>query len=105
MNFIFDTGASDVSISLTEAMFMIKNGYLNESDIFGTEYYKIANGEIQEGTKIVIRELEFDGLILFNIEASVVHNLDAPLLLGQSAISLLGKIQIDYNKNTLTVIK
>ena len=27
LNFIFDTGASDVSISLTEANFMLKNGY------------------------------------------------------------------------------
>jgi clan AA aspartic protease (TIGR02281 family) len=105
MSFIFDTGASDVSISMTEALFMIKNGYLDEKEIFGTEYYQIANGDIQEGTKIIIRELEFDGLKLFNVEASVVHNLDAPLLLGQTAISLLGKIQIDFNKNILTVIK
>ena len=28
MNFIFDTGASDVSISLTEAMFLMKQGLL-----------------------------------------------------------------------------
>ena len=27
LKFIFDTGASDVSISLTEAIFMLKNGY------------------------------------------------------------------------------
>ena len=30
LSFIFDTGASDVSISLTEASFMYKNGFLKQ---------------------------------------------------------------------------
>ena len=36
MKFIFDTGASSVCISATEALFMIKNGYLEDSDFAGT---------------------------------------------------------------------
>ncbi|MCK5641516.1 MAG: retropepsin-like domain-containing protein [Gammaproteobacteria bacterium] len=36
LRFIFDTGASDISLSLTEAVFMLKNGYLSENDITGT---------------------------------------------------------------------
>jgi clan AA aspartic protease (TIGR02281 family) len=104
LNFIFDTGASDVSISLTEALFMFKNGYLEESDILGTQYYSIANGDIAEGTLILIKKLEFGGQVLVNVEASIVHEMQAPLLLGQSAISKLGKIQIDPDKGTLTII-
>lgn len=103
LKFYFDTGASDVSISLTEAVFMLKNGYLLKEDIIGTEYYQFANGNIEEGTKIVIREIRIGKFTLNNIKASVNHNLDAPLLLGQSALSQLGKIQIDYNQNTLTI--
>lgn len=103
LKFYFDTGASDVSISLTEAIFMLKNGYLLEEDIIGTEYYQFANGNIEEGTKIVIREIRIGRFTLNNIKASVNHNLDAPLLLGQSALSQLGKIQIDYNQNTITI--
>ncbi|MDA7803455.1 retroviral-like aspartic protease family protein [Crocinitomix sp.] len=105
LNFIFDTGASDVSISLTEALFMFKNGYLNENDIIGTESYSIANGDITEGTTIRIRKLEFGGLVLYNVDASIIHEMEAPLLLGQSAISRLGTIQIDPKKGTLTVIE
>lgn len=44
LNFIFDTGASDVSLSLTEASFMLKNGYLDSNDIIGTSDYLDANG-------------------------------------------------------------
>ncbi len=103
LSFILDTGASNVSISITEALFMIKNGYLHDDDLLGISYAQLANGEITENTRINIDEIEFAGLKLRNIEAIVVHQLNAPLLLGQSAISKLGKIQIDPSKNTLTI--
>lgn len=103
LKFIFDTGASDVSISLTEALFMLKNGYLNKEDLIGTEYYRIANGDIQEGTKITLKEIEIGKLKLYNVKASIVHSLSAPLLLGQTALSKLGKIEFDYSNNTLTI--
>jgi clan AA aspartic protease (TIGR02281 family) len=98
MKFIFDTGASDVSISLIEAKFLIKQGLLTDDDIKGTVKYKIANGEIEEGTKIILKEINIDGYILENVEASIVHQLNAPLLLGQSAISKLGTFQLDGDK-------
>ncbi len=103
LNFIFDTGASDVSVSLTEALFMLKNGYLSESDLIGTEYYKLADGNIAEGTKINLKVIEIGRLKLTNVKASIVHNLSAPLLLGQSALSKLGKIEFDYSQNTLKI--
>lgn len=105
LKMIFDTGADDVSISLTDAQFMMKNGYLSKSDIVGTQSYKTANGDIAEGTKIIIRKITFAGLELTNIEATIMPNGDAPLLLGQSAIRKLGKILLDPDNNTLTVYK
>lgn len=102
LRFIFDTGASDVSISLSEAVFMLKNGYLSKEDIGENVYYSIANGDIAKGTKINLREIEIGGLKLKNVNASIVHELGAPLLLGQSVIENLGKIQI--NKDELIII-
>ena len=101
LKFIFDTGASNVSISLTEALFMIKNGYLNKKDIGESVYYSIANGDVARGTKLNIKEIEFAGLKLYNVEASIVHETTAPLLLGQSVIGKLGKIQLDGNELTI----
>ena len=104
LNFIFDTGASSVSISKSEALFMLKNGYLSINDILENQQFQTASGDIQIGTRIIIKRIEIGGLILRNVEASVVHNENAPLLLGQSALSKLGKIEIDYNNSTLTII-
>lgn len=103
LNFIYDTGASDVSLSLTEAGFMLKNGYLAESDFVGTQNYSDANGDIEEGVVINLRLIIIGGLLINNVQATIVKNTKAPLLLGQSALSRLGIVQQDFVKNTLTI--
>ncbi len=104
LNLIFDTGASDITISKTEAEFMLKNDYLSKNDIIGTSSYKIANGEIETGTTIVFRKVDIGGLVLKNVKASVIENKNAPLLFGQSALSKYGKITIDNEKKIITII-
>ena len=104
LKFIFDTGASSVSISSVEASFMLKNGYLKEEDIKGKEYFSTATGEIHEGTIIRIREIKIGDAVLKNVEASVAHNQQAPLLLGQSVLERFGTITID-NINSKLIIK
>ncbi|MCQ2286517.1 MAG: retroviral-like aspartic protease family protein [Bacteroidales bacterium] len=101
--FYFDTGASDVTISNVEASFMMKNGYLTKEDISGTQRYLNANGEMSEGTVIHLKTVEFAGLTLNDIQASVVKSQNAPLLLGQSVIQKLGKVEIDNEKNVLKI--
>ncbi len=95
LKFIFDTGASNVCISLSEANLMLDNGYLDKKDIIGKGQAQIADGSIIDNTRIILREIKINDLILKDVEAVVVHELTAPLLLGQSAIEKLGKIQIE----------
>jgi len=101
LQMIFDTGASDVTISSVEANFMFKNGYLSEKDIKGKKYYQIANGQISEGTTITLREVKIGDAVLHNVDASVVKSQKAPLLLGQSAMERFGTITIDNQNNKL----
>lgn len=102
MKFIFDTGASDITISATEAMFLYKQGTLQDEDILGQQQYQIADGSISEGTIINLRTVKIGNKTLENVRASVVHNNQAPLLFGQSALAEFGKISIDYKKNEIT---
>lgn len=102
MEFIFDTGASDVSISLTEAVYMYKHGQLKEEQIVGEQNYKDATGKISSGTKIIIKEIEVAGIKINNVSASVVNSTESPLLLGQSAIKKLGQFTFDSNGETIT---
>lgn len=103
LHFIFDTGATYVSISSVEATFMAKNDFLSSSDIVGKQNYQTADGNITEGTVINLKDVKLGSLHLNNIKASVVRNQAAPLLLGQSVLSKLGKIEIDNTKKVLRI--
>jgi clan AA aspartic protease (TIGR02281 family) len=103
LQMIFDTGASDVTISSVEANFMLKNGYLSEKDIKGKRYYQIASGELSAGTIITLREVRIGDAVLKNVDASVVKSQKAPLLLGQSAMERFGTITIDNQNNKLII--
>ena len=102
MSFIFDTGAGLISISATEAAFLYKQGKLKDEDFIGKANFVDANGDISEGTIIILKTIKIGDRVISDIQASVVHNLVAPLLLGQSALEKFGKVSIDYSKNEIT---
>lgn len=104
LKMIFDTGASDVTISSVEANFMLKNGYLTDGDIKGKKHYQTASGDIHEGTILKLKEVRLGDAVLKNVEASVVHSQRAPLLLGQSVLEKFGTITID-NVNSKLLIR
>ena len=102
LTFIFATEASAVELGLAEANFMLKNKYLNSSDIVSSA--KNSTTELADGDVVKIREIEFAGLKLTNVTATVFADMDAPLLLGQSALALLGPVQLDFANNTMTIM-
>lgn len=86
MKFIFDTGASIISISQAEAAFLYKQGTLTDEDFIGNSSFQDANGNVSEGTIARLRKVKVGNIILHDVEASIVPNQRAPLLFGQSAL-------------------
>ncbi len=103
MKLYISTASDEVSLSAVEALFMLKNGYITKSDFLGSKYYEMANGDIVEGSEVVIKTLEVGGIILRNVKATVLHAYDGPVTMGQTALAKLGKITFDYKANTMTV--
>lgn len=101
LEFIFDTGASTICISSAEALVMLRQGKITEEDVLGQSQFQDATGGISVGTIIRLRSIEIGGITLHNVEANVVDNIQAPLLLGQTALSKFGKVTIDYDNNTI----
>ena len=75
----------------------------DNNDQVGKANYMTANGEISEGTIVNLREVNFGGLSLTNVKASIVRSQAAPLLLGQSVLGKLGKIEIDNSRHVLKI--
>ena len=90
-------------MSMVEANFMLKNDYIKPSDVIGTQRYMDANGDVTEGTVLNLRNVSFGGLELDNVRATVVRNQKAPLLLGQSVLGRLGRIEIDNTNQRIKI--
>ncbi len=101
MYFIFDTGASLISISSKEANYMFTQGKLSKDDIIGKEKFSDANGDISEGTIVNLTKVKIGRRVLTKVHACVIDNQNAPLLLGQSALQKFGRITIDNEKNQI----
>ena len=101
MHFIFDTGASLISISNTEAGRLYHKGKLTESDFIGKSNFINANGDISEGTIVNLKSVVIGNRKLNNVQACIMYGQNAPLLLGQSALQKFGKVSIDYNMNEI----
>lgn len=98
MKMIFDTGASNVSLSKSMAEYLIENDYISRKDILGTSTARIADGSVVRVQRVNLKDIEIGGMHIYNVEATISSSQYAPLLLGQSAIQKLGKISIDGNK-------
>lgn len=97
LQFVFDTGAADVNLSIIEAAFMLKNGYIKESDFAGSKRYSMANGDVEENDIVILREIKIGSIVLKDVKACISSKLTASLLLGQSAIRKLGSYTVDGN--------
>lgn len=102
MYFIFDTGASLISISNTEADNLYKLGKLTDNDFIGKSQFSDANGDISEGTIINLKSVKIGNRVLNDVQACVIQGQNAPLLFGQSALQKFGKVSIDYDRNEIT---
>jgi clan AA aspartic protease (TIGR02281 family) len=92
---VFDTGASDVSLSSTEAMLLYKQGSLTIEDYVGQSNYRIANGDLIPGTVVLLKNVNIGGVELFDVRASIISDPQAPLLLGQSVFKRFRSYSID----------
>lgn len=102
MNIIFDTGASSISISETELYFLIKQGKISKEDFLGKARFTDATGNVSEGARINLKSVKIGNREVYNVEASVVPNMNAPLLLGQTALRKFGSFRINYQTNTIS---
>ena len=98
MKFVFDTGASVVSLSQSMASFMIDNGYLSESDYLGKGQTHIADGSMVDVLVVNLKDFEVGGFHLSNVTATIKDGQNVPLLMGLSAIEKLGKVSLSGNK-------
>jgi predicted aspartyl protease len=105
IKFIFDSGASEVSISPDVALTLLRTGTISESDWLPSQNYIFADGSKAKSERFLIKKLIIGNQTLTNIEASISRSIEAPMLIGQNVIQKLGAVTIDYDNHLLIIKK
>jgi clan AA aspartic protease (TIGR02281 family) len=102
LNFILDTGATDVAIPADVVSTLLRTGTLTERDFVGRVTYVMADGSKLPSLRFVLREVRVGNQSARNVVASVSPIRGDPLL-GQSFLSRLPPWTIDYRRNALVI--
>jgi clan AA aspartic protease (TIGR02281 family) len=100
LNFIVDSGASDVSIPADVFASLVQANTVTQADITGNRNYKNADGEVFQSKTFVIRSLRIGNIEAPSVQAKVSPS-NAPPLLGQSFLKRFKSWSIDNSTQEL----
>jgi clan AA aspartic protease (TIGR02281 family) len=100
LNFIVDSGASDVSIPADVFASLVSANTVTQADITGIRNYKNADGEVFQSKTFVIRSLKIGNIEAPRVQAKVSPS-NAPPLLGQSFLKRFKSWSIDNSTQEL----
>jgi predicted aspartyl protease len=104
LNFIIDSGSSDVSIPADVVMTLVRAGTIEDTDFIGRQTYKLADGTSVPSPTFRIRSLTMNKLVIENVKGSVAAAA-GELLLGQSFLNRFKSWSIDNAKQALVLTR
>jgi clan AA aspartic protease (TIGR02281 family) len=102
LNFMVDSGASDVSIPADVVLTLMRTGTLRDADFLGKRTYRLADGSAVPSQTFRIRVLKVGDRQIENVTGSV-GAAEGSLLLGQSFLSRFKSWSIDNQRRVLVL--
>jgi len=100
LDFMIDSGSSDVSIPPDVVSTLMRTGTIQKRD-FSPGSVQLADGSIVPSKTFLIRSLKVGNHLLENVEGSVANSDKAPLLLGRSVLNRFSSWSIDNKRQVL----
>jgi len=100
LDFIIDSGASDVSVPADVVSTLIRTGTIQDTDFIGTQTYTLADGSEAPSDVFIIRSLKVGNHIIENVRGRI-GSAQGSLLLGQSFLHNFKSWSIDNTKHEL----
>jgi clan AA aspartic protease (TIGR02281 family) len=102
LDFVLDTGATDVLIPEEAAQALARVGTLTAADFIGTRTYVLADGSTVPSKRVILRELRVGDQSVANVTASIGPARSRPLL-GQSFLSRFPSWMLDNQRHVLVL--
>lgn len=103
MRFLLDTGCSSLQITSAEYYYMLHLGVVSKDCLKDEVECTYADGSTNKCLSLDVDSVEFGGVKLKGVHTVIQENCNADLLLGQSVLSELGEVSIDYNNKVLKI--
>jgi clan AA aspartic protease (TIGR02281 family) len=104
LNFVVDSGASDVSIPADVFSSLVRANTVSQTDITGARNYKNADGQVFQSQTFLIRSLKIGNIEAPKVQAKV-SPANAPPLLGQSFLKRFKSWSIDNSTQELILVR
>ena len=104
LNFVVDSGATDISVPDDVVSTLIRAGTISPADFIGDRIYKIADGSTMPSKAFQIHSLTIGNTTVENVVGSVAPP-EADLLLGQGFLRRFKSWTIDNNGHQLILRK
>lgn len=102
LNFMVDSGASEVTIPADVALTLLRTGTIQHTDFLPGKTFVLADGSELQSMRFVIRELSVDGCRVFNVPAAIAP-VTGSLLLGQSFLKRFKRWTLDNERHLLII--
>jgi clan AA aspartic protease (TIGR02281 family) len=104
IDFVIDSGASDITLPRDVYLTLIRSGTLTKANYLGSAQFGIADGSEVKGLKFKLASLQVGDQVLTDVVASVMPSDSATPLLGLSFLSRFQSWSIDNNSGTLKLV-
>lgn len=105
IDFILDSGASEVTIPPDIAMTLYKTGTISDKDWLPGRYYRFADGSVAKSYRFMLKSLQIGEYEFNNVSCAIASSTEAPLLLGQNVLERFGAYTIDNRQLLLSFEK
>lgn len=102
VQFLLDSGASDVTLPEDVVKELLSRGALSRSDYLGEREYTLANGDVVTAERFTLRSISIGDLTVSNVIGST-SPAGSPALLGQSFLRKFTSWNVDNTRNKLVL--
>ena len=102
LQFVLDSGATDVLLPADVVLTLLRTETIKESDFLPGKTYTLADGSTVNSTRFLLRSLKIGNRRVTNVAASI-GPVSSTLLLGQSFLEKLGTWGMDSQRHVLTL--
>lgn len=102
LDFVLDSGASEISIPEQVFDRLSAVGKISQSDILPSAVVVLADGKQKSVRRFLLREIEVGGIVIRQLPAMIAEK-NAPPLLGQSFLGRVESWSISNDSNRLTL--